>query len=254
MSHKRRDKPIEQLRRTWTSTEDLEETLQGMFAPSTTPRRNPSDTCLPSLSTPVKTCPAPTGKLVSTPVDTIVNHIATDKQTISTPVETSPVETSALVATPVGICPMETQTHVSTPVNSSPVETMRLVSTGVQIHDPVSTPVKTDNMPSIQAGDAMVSTPVDTMVIVSTPVDTGQVSGPLQRFLADRPLFISSVGKRLFRPKRPSDAHTDGEDRLYKVMWAGSTRSDSNVRIYSASVAALARAMGREGTEHPAAY
>lgn len=92
----------------------------------------------------------------------------------------------------------------------------------------------------------MVSTPVDTMVIVSTPVDTGQVSGPLQRFLADRPLFISSVGKRLFRPKRPSDAHTDGEDRLYKVMWAGSTRSDSNVRIYSASVAALARAMGRE--------
>jgi hypothetical protein len=151
---------------------------------------------------------------------------------------------------------VETPTQVSTPVNTvplsllvvpSPVETIQHVSTGVPNREPLLTPVGTSNVPSIHAGDAVLSTPVDTMAVVSTPVDTGQVvSSPLQRFLADRPLFISSVGKRLFRPKRPSDAHTDGEDRLYKVMWAGSTRSDSNVRIYSASVAALARAMGRE--------
>src|SRR5579872_2797900 len=37
MSHRRRNKPVEQLRTTWTSTEDLEETLQEMFVHSESP-------------------------------------------------------------------------------------------------------------------------------------------------------------------------------------------------------------------------
>src|SRR5437773_205438 len=125
MSHRRRDKPVEQLRRTWTSTEDLEETLQGMFAQSTTPQLKPSDTCQTSLSTPVETSPVTTVCPVSTPVDTIQQHYRNlEREILSTPVETHPVETIEPLSTPVNSIqvstPVEPGLSVSSPASTSP--------------------------------------------------------------------------------------------------------------------------------------
>ncbi|MGA2435299.1 MAG: hypothetical protein ABSG25_08440 [Bryobacteraceae bacterium] len=57
---------------------------------------------------------------------------------------------------------------------------------------------------------------------------------------------MSKTKKRLFRPLRASDAHTDGEDRLYKAMWAKARECGPGVRELSASIRVLADSVGRD--------
>src|ERR1700693_2824772 len=110
MSHRRRDKPVEELRRTWTSTEDLEETLQGMFARSAMPE----ELSVPSFTTPVQSIPVQTQATVSTGVDTIyVPSCKIGINQLSTPVDTIPVQTADMVATPVKTVPATTGTEPS---------------------------------------------------------------------------------------------------------------------------------------------
>jgi hypothetical protein len=114
-----------------------------------------------------------------------------------------------------------------------------------------------DTHPSFQTPDytiqsaspAPVSTPVETLRDVGTPVDsTAAVPAPVDTILAlpEPRLFLSRSKKRLFRPQRPADAHTDGEDRLYQFMWENGQPHAPGVRVYCGSMTALARALGRD--------
>jgi hypothetical protein len=60
------------------------------------------------------------------------------------------------------------------------------------------------------------------------------------------PVSLSGLKKRLFRPLRPSDAHADGENRLYNYMWHNSQPHSTGVRVYTGSMTALAKAIGRD--------
>jgi len=129
---------------------------------------------------------------------------------------------------------------------------LHIVSTPAKMWSVVPTPVERP---------AIVSTPVDTRqtkdnkdcVIVSTPVETAPLNtsqvfaAPVDTIsqLSAEKLFLRRSRKRLFRPRRPSDAHTDGEDRLYQFMWEQGTRHQPGIRVYAGSMSTLARAMGR---------
>jgi hypothetical protein len=107
-----------------------------------------------------------------------------------------------------------------------------------------------------------VSTPVETALDISAPaehsvalehpepqdVSTVHVSTPVETLLPapDQRMFLPKSKKRLFRPQRPSDAHTDGEDRLYQFMWQNGRKHAIGVRLYSGSMTTLAKALGRD--------
>ena len=85
------------------------------------------------------------------------------------------------------------------------------------------------------------STPAETSSPVFTPVDLSVLPpAPEPR------LFLSRTRKRLFRPLRAEDGHTDGEMRLYQFMWQGGRDHSPGIRVYSGSMTALARALGRD--------
>lgn len=147
---RKKERPVESLRTTWTSTADLEETLSGMF-----PAQAPPGVVAP--------------------------------REVSTPVVESPAQDTVV-----------TRKWEGGPVDSGRVETI----------EPVPSP--TENAPA-----------------------------------ADR-LFLSRTKKRLFRLARPSDAHTDGENRLYTFLWNEGKDHAPMVRLYAGSMSTLAAAMGRE--------
>jgi hypothetical protein len=86
-------------------------------------------------------------------------------------------------------------------------------------------------------------TPVEAQVRVSTVVPSKEAV--LTPVIPPR-VFLSRVKKRLFQPLHPSQAHTDGEDRLYRFMWRESRDHSPLVRIYAGSMTTIARAMGRD--------
>jgi hypothetical protein len=135
--------------------------------------------------------------------------VVTSQQEESTPVDTAGVE----------ISPVETPPDISLDD-----------STGVDIPEIDHTPVETV--------EPRVSSPVETIFIEPTPVDvTGVNTGKV---------FLSKAKKRLFRPTHPAEAHTDGEDRLYRFMWEQGREHAPFVRLYIGSMSTLARAMGRD--------
>jgi hypothetical protein len=120
--------------------------------------------------------------------------------------------------------------HVVTPVEQSPVAPPPNEITGVTIR-PESTPA------GILSAD---STPVDTTPVNTTTVESVPVL-PLEPRLA-----LTRTKKRLYRPVRAEDAHTDGENRLYQFMWANAEPHAEGTRVYTGSMTTLARALGRD--------
>jgi hypothetical protein len=135
------------------------------------------------------------------------------------------------------------------------------ISTAVKTSG-VDTISKVHNQPIESQLDSIVSTPVDTYAvgticeqIVSTPVEIsppGQTPEAVSIRVEPIPLlpasqmFLSRTKKRLFRPVRPSDGHTDGEDRLYQFMWERGQKHQPGVRLFGGSMRVLAQALGRD--------
>lgn len=145
----------------------------------------------------------------------------------STPVNTAPPAVSPTVSAPVETIPVESPRVDSAGVDASPVDLA--VGTALE-HTPVKT-VGADFTPVVER--QIVSTPVESNNPVFTGFDTGA-------------LFLARVKKRLFQPSYPAQAHTDGEDRLYRFMWQEGREHSPLVRVYAGSMARLARAMGRD--------
>jgi hypothetical protein len=190
--------------------------------------------------------PAPPGmagpqpELVSTPVETtgVAKHPVDIKDIESTPVEISePVVAgdSPACAEP---CAVSTPAD-STPVQSAPDEV-----------SPAESPPKPrrgkdgglvgNYAPPVIRPDPKVTSPVIPGGNASTPVDTSVLPEPEPR------LFLSRSKKRLFRPLRPEDAHTDGETRLYEFLWQNGRPHAEGVRVYAGSMTTLARVLGRD--------
>jgi hypothetical protein len=196
------------------------EEVSGQQAQNESPPLQETDA---SSNTPTVPTPVNTGGIVSTPVDTI-NPVFTPVFTAVNTLASTDNTASMIVPALVEIGQSE-----STPVNiwrieQTPVETICTVSTPVESPAPVFTRVETTNRhgkaESIALGDSLLN--------------------------VDQKKFLASIKKRLFRPNRPSDAHTDGEDRLYQFMWENGQRHNRGVRLFAGSMALLGRAIGRD--------
>jgi hypothetical protein len=163
------------------------------------------------------------------------------------PLEPLPVPPAAPVAI--------VSTRVQTVVSPDPVSSLPSVSTLVVSTPPISTPVETsqgrqrpvDINPSTVP--VAILTPVENHSGVATPVHSNPgVPTPVDTILPlpEPRLFLSRSKKRLFRPQRPADAHTDGENRLYQFMWENAQPHAPGVRVYCGSMTSLARALGRD--------
>jgi hypothetical protein len=160
---------------------------------------------------------------VTTPVDTALLD--------STPVDTIGLNEGFSLTTPQA----NRAATVSTPVDTipAPIPPKRAYPIRPITSSPERSPVDTTRP---------VSTPVETVRVVSTPA---QVFTALPKETEPR-LFLSRFKKRLFRPLRASDAHTDGEERLYKFMWSQGRPAGEGTRLVAASMTVLGRALGRD--------
>ncbi len=197
----------------------------------------------PAPLEPLPVPPAAPAVIVSTRVETIER---------ANPLSSLPAVSTPAVSTPAVSTPAVSTPAVSTPAVSTPAVSTLAVSTLAVSTPPISTPVntavtgKTLN-PTLPLGPPVtpvqshrgIFTPVDSVAAVSTPVDTILP-------LPEPRLFLSRSKKRLFRPQRPADAHTDGEDRLYQFMWEAGQPHAPGVRVYCGSMTSLARALGRD--------
>jgi hypothetical protein len=170
---------------------------------------------------PIEPFPAPLEPLPVPPTAPAVT-VSTRVETIASP-------------NPVSSLPTVSTLAVTTPPISTPVETMTVREKPVDIKPsvaplPIPTPVESHR-------DSV--TPVHSRPAVPTPVDTILP-------LPEPRLFLSRSKKRLFRPQRPADAHTDGENRLYQFMWENAQPHAPGVRVYCGSMTSLARALGRD--------
>jgi hypothetical protein len=146
-------------------------------------------------------------------------------------------------------------TRVETIAGPNPVSSLPTVSTLVVSTPPIVTPVQTSQARERRAdinpapAPFSISTPVESHRDFATPVHSGVVvPTPVDTILPlpEPRLFLSRSKKRLFRPQRPADAHTDGENRLYQFMWENGQPHAPGVRVYCGSMTSLARALGRD--------
>jgi hypothetical protein len=103
--------------------------------------------------------------------------------------------------------------------------------------------VATFEGPQIISPDHQVeTTPVKTSAVQTSPPE----STPAETLLGQTGRSLREVRKRLFKLNRASDAHTDGEERLYRFMWSQAKEISEGTRALPASVSVLARAVGRD--------
>lgn len=81
MSRGKHDRPVEQLRTTWTSTEDLEETLALMLNPCAVPAPPPTANLTGGGTSNDDAIPCPPSEIQSDPPDTLASDIKTSKVT-----------------------------------------------------------------------------------------------------------------------------------------------------------------------------